>query len=149
MANLFNICSLTAFITTKCSKGFYGDTCSIECVPEMYQSMIGCHDNGTSICLPGKLLFDRLHKEYPICIKPALRLANFTNDVVNTINAFQENFSQLLSLLCLYHIAGFRGQFCEKPDACFYKPCIPSAECINADDKEGGYKCICDGSEGK
>ncbi|KAM3179644.1 hypothetical protein ACTXT7_000231 [Hymenolepis weldensis] len=87
--------NLTVLITTKCSKGFYGDTCSIECVPEMYQSMIGCHDNGTSICLPG-----------------------------------------------------FRGQFCEKPDACFYKPCIPRAECINADDKERGYKCICDGIEG-
>nr|CDS27036.1 fibropellin Ia [Hymenolepis microstoma] len=86
--------NLTVLMTKHCSKGFYGNTCTTECVPEMYQSMIGCHDNGTSICLPG-----------------------------------------------------FRGQFCEKPDACFYRPCIPGAECINADDKKNGYRCICDGVE--
>ncbi|KAM7539551.1 hypothetical protein Aperf_G00000035416 [Anoplocephala perfoliata] len=87
--------NITVHLSTKCLKGFFGDKCSIECLPEKYPSMSGCHDNGTSICLPG-----------------------------------------------------FRGQFCEKPDACFYKPCIPGAECINVDDTPTGYKCVCGGIEG-
>ncbi|KAL5968890.1 Protein jagged-1a, partial [Taenia solium] len=86
--------NITAILTVECIKGFYGERCSIECFPEKYPSMLGCHENGTSICLPG-----------------------------------------------------FRGQFCEKPDACFYRPCIPGAECVNVDTSTG-YKCICGGSEG-
>ncbi|CDS40869.1 fibropellin Ia [Echinococcus multilocularis] len=85
--------NITAILAVECIKGFYGERCSIECFPEKYPSMLGCHENGTSICLPG-----------------------------------------------------FRGQFCEKPDACFYKPCIPGAECVNVDTPTG-YNCICGGSE--
>ncbi|VDD75006.1 unnamed protein product [Mesocestoides corti] len=45
--------NITAILTLECSKGYYGESCSIECFPEKYPSMLGCHDNGTSICLPG------------------------------------------------------------------------------------------------
>uniref|UniRef100_A0A0R3X7H6 Delta-like protein n=1 Tax=Hydatigena taeniaeformis TaxID=6205 RepID=A0A0R3X7H6_HYDTA len=48
--------SITALLALECIEGFYGEKCSIECFPEKYPSMLGCHENGTSICLPGKQL---------------------------------------------------------------------------------------------
>ncbi len=88
--------------------------------------MSGCHDNGTSICLPGRFAVTCFaHRELPP--HRAVRLVN--------------------PMSCIY-ITGFRGQFCEKPDACYYKPCIAAAVCTNTDDPKE-FKCICDDTDGR